>query len=131
MKNKFNIGYFLFTLGLIILLITFCHKCQSQTFTFNYRESQKGSYIININEDSIIVTESFVETENGYKKLWKNRWHENIQSQEYFQDRIEIQTESALYILFFCEDDTQASQVCEMQYYPLIGESLTYLKLLK
>ena len=132
MKNKLNIGYFLFILSLILLLISMCYsKCQAQSYRFNYRNEQEGSYIFNINKDSITINESFVEIQNRYKKLWKNTWQESIQSQEYFQDRIEIQTEEAMYILFFCEDDIHVSQFYEMQYHPTIGESLTYLKKLK
>ena len=127
MKNK--IGYFLFTLGLILLLIGFCYsKCQAQQYSFNYRAEQKGSYIFDIDGHSLFIHERFVYEENNEHKLWQNDWDEEITSQEYYQDRIEIQTNSALWIFFYCEDDTKSSQICELQYHPTVGETLTYLK---
>ncbi len=128
--SKSDKNYILGTFLICLALLMFCiAQCHAQHYTFNYRVEQKGSYIFDIDGHSLFVHERYVYEQDGEKKLWQNDWDETILTNNYYQDRIEITTESALWIFWYCENTKQ--QVCELQYHPKVGEMLTYQKRLK
>jgi len=117
--------YWLVLAMMIMVTILAISKCNAQSYNFNYRQEQKGSYIFEIDGHSLFIHERYVYEQDGIKTLEKEDRDETIESQSYFQDRIEIITESGLWIFFYCED-VKNSQVCELQYHPYMGDMLIY-----
>lgn len=135
MKNKyFSDRCFLLVIGFTLtFLFLFALACSGQSYhCFNDRSNQEGMFCIKIESDSISIQESFEYKVDAYHtSIFYNNWEEQITTINNGQMYFEIFTPSAQWIFFYCEDDVESHQVCELYYKPIVGETLHYQKLLK
>lgn len=129
-QNPFPLKEFVLSIILIVILILL-NCVDSKAQTFNYRDTQKGDFRITQTKDSLHVFESFVYVEDGYKKRETAQWSEKIVKYYQGQQYTTVETATALWLFYYCENDDTCWQICEVVYKPQIGDNLVYKRLLK